>query len=114
MVRKRLTITLDPQILKRADSYIDGKKIRNRSHAIEYLIKKSFPLKVDQAVVLAGGSGVNFRPLTFEIPTVLIPFKGKPLLAHLIDQIYSRTPDNDQGSFIGCAQASAQVFLSEG
>ncbi|MFC1727026.1 sugar phosphate nucleotidyltransferase [Patescibacteria group bacterium] len=87
MKRDRLTITLDSQVLKRVDSFIDGKKIRNRSHAIEYLVKSNLPLTVRQAVILAGGPGVNFRPLTYEIPNVLIPFKGKPLLTHLINQI---------------------------
>ena len=87
MVRQRLTITLDPKILKKIDSFIDGKKIRNRSHAIEYLVKSNLPLSVKKAVILAGGPGVHFRPLTYEIPNLLIPFKGKPLLVHLINQI---------------------------
>lgn len=82
-----MTITLDPTLLSKVDSFVDGQKIRNRSHAVEYLIKKSLPPTVNRAVILAGGKSVNFRPLTYEIPNVLIPFRGKPLLAHLIDQI---------------------------
>jgi NDP-sugar pyrophosphorylase family protein len=87
MKRKRLTITLDPQLLKKIDTVVNGKGIRNRSHAIEYLVKKGLPPMVKKAVILAGGPGIHFRPLTYEIPSVLIPFKGKPLLAHLIEQI---------------------------
>lgn len=87
MRRKRLTITLDSRLLGKIDSLIDLQKIRNRSQAIEYLIKKNLPLSVRKAVILAGGGGVHFRPLTYEIPSVLLPFRGKPLLAHLIAQI---------------------------
>jgi len=85
--RKRLTITLDARLLERIDSIIDKNQIRNRSHAIEFLIKKSLPPGVTRAVILAGGPGVHFRPLTYEIPSALIPFKDKPLLSYTIDQL---------------------------
>ncbi len=38
-------------------------------------------------MILAGGPGLHFRPLTYEVPNAMIPFKGKPLLDHLINQI---------------------------
>jgi NDP-sugar pyrophosphorylase family protein len=87
MRRKRLTITLDPRTLSQIDSYINGQTIRNRSHAIEYLVKKVLPPNVTKAVILAGGSGLRFRPLTYEIPNAMIPFRGKPLLDYLIKLI---------------------------
>lgn len=55
MRRKRLTITLSPQTLSNVDSYIDGRKIRNRSHAIESIIKSYLNSKVNTAVILSGG-----------------------------------------------------------
>ena len=87
MRRQRLTITLDPRTLRRLDAFIDGRRIRNRSHAIESIIKESLPPTVNKAVILAGGRGVHFRPITYEIPSVLIPFRGKPLLEHLLSQV---------------------------
>jgi mannose-1-phosphate guanylyltransferase/phosphomannomutase len=85
MDRDRLTITLNKSLLAKIDNFIDGTKIRNRSHAIEYLIKKSLVPEVAQAVILAGGKGLNMRPFTFEMPKGLFPVGGKPILEHIIE-----------------------------
>ena len=87
MVRKRLTITLNKNLLKKVDQAIDGVKIRNRSHAIEYLLTKTLTPKVEQAVILAGGPAVKMRPLTYEIPKALIPIGGRPLIESTIELI---------------------------
>lgn len=87
MDRERLTITLKKSILAKVDNYIDGTKIRNRSHAIEYLIAKSLTPKISQAVILAGGKGLHMRPFTFEMPKGLFPVGGKPILEHLIEML---------------------------
>ena len=55
MGKKRLTITLSEEIVKKVDKYIDGVQIRNRSHAIESLLEQSFSPSIDTAVILAGG-----------------------------------------------------------
>lgn len=85
MERKRLTITLKKSILNRVDEIIDGSKIRNRSHAIEFLLSKALPPQIKKAFILAGGEGVKMRPFTYEMPKPMIPFKGKPLLEHTIE-----------------------------
>src|SRR3989344_2623489 len=87
MVKTRLTITLDSDILKRVDSAIDGTKIRNRSHAIEYLLTSCLLPKSTKVLILAGGEGVKFRPLTYELPKSLLPIKGKPLLEHTLSSL---------------------------
>lgn len=84
MDRDRLTITLARDILAKVDRVIDGTTIRNRSHAIEFLITKSLTPNVRQAVILAGGKGLNMRPFTFEMPKGLFPVGGKPILEHLL------------------------------
>ena len=56
MDRKRLTITLKDELLKKLDEYIDGARIRNRSHAIEHVLGKHFSPRVKKAIVLAGGN----------------------------------------------------------
>lgn len=56
MGKQRLTITLSESVLKKVDHYIDGIKIRNRSHAIENLLENSFSPGIDTAVILAGGA----------------------------------------------------------
>jgi len=87
MAKQRLTITLDEKLLKRVDDAIDGARIRNRSHAIEFLLTKSLVPKSAKVLILAGGEGVKFRPLTYELPKALIPVKGKPLLQHTLESL---------------------------
>lgn len=87
MRRSRITITLETNLLKSVDQIIDKKKIRNRSHAIEYILAQHTQTKVHKAVILAGGRGINLRPYTYEIPKPMLPVKGTPILEHLIYEL---------------------------
>ncbi len=87
MRRKRITITIKPFLLKKIDEIIDGKTIRNRSHAIEKVLEEHFQSKIDTAVILAGGKGKQLRPFTWEVPKPLLPIKGKPLLEYTIENL---------------------------
>lgn len=53
--KERLTITLAPDLLRQVDRMIDRKVVRNRSHAIELLLRESLEPTVSHAVLLAGG-----------------------------------------------------------
>ncbi len=55
-MKSRITITISKDILGKIDLLIDKKNIRNRSHAIEYLINKTFKPYISKAIILAGGS----------------------------------------------------------
>ncbi len=83
--RQRLTITLKKDLLPYIDAIIDGEKIRNRSHAIEYLLMQTLKPGVKTAIVLAGGKGLKMRPFTYEMPKTMIPVRGKPILEHTIE-----------------------------
>ena len=85
MSRKRITITINQSLINLLDETIDGAKIRNRSHAIEYLLSKSLLPQVAKAVILAGGRGLKMRPFTYEMPKSLISVKGRPILEHTIE-----------------------------
>lgn len=87
MPRSRLTITLKDNLLELLDDVVDGEKIRNRSHAIEILLSQVLVPKQTKVLILAGGQGVSFRPLTYEMPKALIPVAGKPLLEHTIERL---------------------------
>jgi len=87
MDRSRLTITLKKDILKQLDEYIDGSRIRNRSHAIEYVLTKHFSPKIKRAVILAGGMGLKMRPFTFEMPKAMISVNGRPVLEYIIENL---------------------------
>lgn len=40
-----------------------------------------------QAIILSGGLGARLRPLTDNMPKVMVPIGGKPVLEHHIDQL---------------------------
>lgn len=42
-------------------------------------------MSVKQAIVLAGGLGTRLRPLTEELPKVLVKLKGRALLEHVLE-----------------------------
>ena len=85
-MKERITITVEQDILSDVDKQIDREYIKNRSHAIEVLLKKALGKRCPKkAVILCGGKGTRLRPITTEIPKPLIPVHGKALIEHLID-----------------------------
>lgn len=82
MSKIRLTITIAPEIISELDKLIDGKIIRNRSHAIESLVNQQLMGQVSQAVILAGGSPAA-------IDRVVTKVAGQPLLTHTINLLLS-------------------------
>lgn len=93
--REKLTVTIKKELFKKIDAIVDGRKIRNRSHATEFLIEEGLGVnKVKTAFILAGGEGTRLRPLTYEIPKPLIPVHGKPLLEHTLELLRSHGIDD--------------------
>jgi NDP-sugar pyrophosphorylase family protein len=85
-MKERLTITLDSDTLGLVDNQIDGKKIKNRSHAIEILLHRVLGRnRPKKAILLLGGKGTRFRPITYELPKALLPVQGKTVPEHLIE-----------------------------
>jgi mannose-1-phosphate guanylyltransferase/phosphomannomutase len=77
--KSRLTITLSKDLLDQIDQTIDGKIVRNRSHAIEVLLEESLRPRVSTSVILAGGAHAE-NP-----PPPLRPVGSKPLLSNTLD-----------------------------
>lgn len=82
--RSRVTVTVREDLLRALDNLIDAEQIRNRSHALEYVLSRTLGTDSTQAVILASGQGVKMRPFTYEVPKPLIPVHGQPLLEHTI------------------------------
>lgn len=78
MSKSRLTITLSEEILNAVDHTIDGKTVRNRSHAIEALLTQQLSGSISQAIILIGGHEQT-------LSNALIQISGKPLINHTID-----------------------------
>ena len=85
-MKERITITVEHDILSDVDKLVGNDHIKNRSHAIEVLVRKALGKRCPRkAVILCGGKGTRLRPITQEIPKPLIPVHGKALIEHLID-----------------------------
>jgi NDP-sugar pyrophosphorylase family protein len=93
-------------LVKKIDSLVDGTRIRNRSHALEFAVNSYFSPKISKALILAGGKGVKMRPLTYELPKAMLPVKGKPILEYTIEQLKK----NDvREIIIACGPLSAKI-----
>lgn len=81
--KSRLTITLSQDLLVKVDALIDGHTIRNRSHAIESLVKQGLSSQVSTAIILAGGKHVKGS-----VPA-LKKINNRPLLAITLEHLKS-------------------------
>jgi NDP-sugar pyrophosphorylase family protein len=85
-MKDRVTLTLDRDILQVIDERIDGTHIKNRSHAVELLLRQSLKSGAPStAVILAGGKGTRLKLITDKVPKALIEVNGKPLLQYNLD-----------------------------
>ena len=92
---ERITITIKPELLKKIDKMIDKNSIRNRSHAVEYLMLKSIQkTDLNTAVIMAGGDAASLGPIKHEISKPLIPIHGKPVLYYQIKLLRKYGIDN--------------------
>jgi NDP-sugar pyrophosphorylase family protein len=77
-------------LLRKVDLIVDGTEIRNRSHALEYIVNTYFRPKIKKALILAGGEGVKMRPFTYELPKTMLPVKGKPIMEYIVELLRSQ------------------------
>jgi len=84
--KEKIAITIDEKLLSRVDKMIDGETIRNRSHAIEYLVTQSLRPKVKKALICAGETIMQKGVF---IPAALLPFEEKRVIVHQIELLKS-------------------------
>ncbi len=81
-MKKKISVSIDNELLNELNSLIDGKTIRNRSQAIEYLIRKNSESSITTGVILAGGPKERlvyrntFKPLA--------KYNGTPLILNCV------------------------------
>jgi NDP-sugar pyrophosphorylase family protein len=83
-MKEKISITLDDLLIREVDSFIDGIRIRNRSQAIEFLLRKSLSER-RTAVILAGGPEEKLRVDNTFKPLVAI--KGKTVIERMIENL---------------------------
>ena len=83
-MKEKISITIDAQVLKEIDRLVDHITIKNRSHAIEYLARKSVG-KRRVAVILCGGPSEMLRIKDSFRPSVML--NGKALIEHTLEKL---------------------------
>lgn len=78
--KERLTITMRKDILSSLDRFIDGEKIRNRSHAIEYIVNRHLGAGIDTCVILAAGQDE-------QTTKPLLRIHNRPVIAYTIEML---------------------------
>ncbi len=79
--KARITITLRQDLLTPLDNFIDGEKIRNRSHAIEYILTQHLGLGIKRAVIFAGATEGS------QTVAAMIKVKNRPVIDYLLDTL---------------------------
>jgi NDP-sugar pyrophosphorylase family protein len=83
-LRKRISITLKPELLKLLDQRVDGQRVRNRSHAVELMLSESLKTPQVKALVLTGGKQIKLGLHSPELPKAMLLVRGRPLLEHAL------------------------------
>jgi len=85
-MKERVTLTLDRDLIQKIDRTIDLHKIKNRSHAIEMLLRQAIGLdRPTKAVILAGGKGTRLKLLSKDKPKPLMEIKGRYIIEYNIE-----------------------------
>ncbi len=80
-MKEKISVAIDRALLKEIDMLVDGFKIRNRSQAIEFLIRKALSER-KIAVILAGGE--EKRLMVNNTFKPLLGYKGKTAIEHIV------------------------------
>ena len=85
IMKERVTLTIEKNLLEKVDQNVDGSRVKNRSHAVELLLLKAFSsYRPRKAIILAGG----VRELADDpVPKSMLIVKGKTVLEWNIEML---------------------------
>lgn len=83
-MKKKVSITIDENILKQVKSLVDGIKIRNKSQAIEFLIRKSLSER-RIAVILTGGKEEKLK--VNDVFKPLVKINEKTVIENMLERL---------------------------
>jgi len=81
-MKEKISVTIDSNVLKEIEPLIDGIKIRNKSQAVEFLLRKTLS-ENRNAVILVGGPEDRLKINGVLKP--LVKIKNKTVIEHMID-----------------------------
>ncbi len=85
---ERITITIDGALLKNLDSMISEKKAKNRSHAIDILLKTAVLQSViNKAVILAAGKRERLWSEKHNTIKPLVEIDGKTVIERILEKL---------------------------
>ncbi len=88
-MKERITLTLERGLVEKIDKTVDQHRIKNRSHAIELLLRQAIGLdKPTKALILAGGANYKTNKLKIlgtNTPKSLMEIKGKTIIQYNIE-----------------------------
>jgi len=113
MQKERVTVTISKSLLEKVDSLVKGGDLRNRSHAIEFLVSKAIGPLVDTAFIFEGEKAVRMHPLTRRIPLTMIPVHGKPAAYHIVNW-FKRNGFKRIVFFVGYKKEKIRDFFKDG
>lgn len=82
-MKKRISVTIDENVTKYLDMFVDGIRIRSRSHAVEEILRKHL-IESNSAVILAGGNPENLFIPQLETYRPLVDIGGRTLIEDII------------------------------
>jgi len=77
--KKKITISLSPDIIKKIETTVDGIYIRSRSDAIEKVLREYFS-RMKKVVILAGGEPERIYLKDMDVYTPLVQINGVTLI----------------------------------
>ncbi len=87
-MKERVTLTIDEKLIRRIDASIDGMHIKNRSHAVELLIRKGLDQGLpEHAIVLCGTTQDHLRAAMSEV-------EGKTMVEHNVQHLLDQGVPN--------------------
>ncbi len=85
---ERVTITIDDDLLKEVNSMVESGKAKNRSHAIDLLLKSAIlQSSVKKAVILAAGKRERLWCEKFDTIKPLVEINGKAVIEKILEKL---------------------------
>ncbi|MCX6767586.1 MAG: sugar phosphate nucleotidyltransferase [Candidatus Micrarchaeota archaeon] len=107
---ERVTITIDDKLLAEIDRKVDGHGVKNRSHAIDLLLKKALAGSgLKKALVLAGGKKEILLVPGQKAIKPLAEIGGKPVLEHILSCLKS----NGIGEAVMCVGYAGESIVAK-